>query len=351
MSLMKNYGFLGIGAYGGNITRPFEEAGYPCIVANSSQEDLKHLKNAKNKLHFIGGSGCHKNRRKSKQLLKSNMDSLVNEIKAKMPEITTLFIFASSGGGTGSGMLAAITKIIKNEIDVNICIVTVLPSKSEQFRAYANTVELFQELEKLDVLGAAFILDNGKNIDKMKVNDIFFTHLSALLANENGSERGCVDRGEINELLRTPGMAIVSKLGKENADTKKLLTTLKSNNIYAPLEADKVIRYLCLMNSGNNISTEEIYSDLGTPVDEYIGANASSTVCMIAGLSFPKTRLNEIRNIAKANKQIINKNMEDASSSLFEDDEDLLGDFDKKEQSKAKEKTKVSSLAIMDEFL
>ncbi|MDE7309326.1 MAG: hypothetical protein K2N61_11830 [Lachnospiraceae bacterium] len=39
----KQYGFLGIGQFGGNITRKFEEAGYPCIAANSSQEDLDTL--------------------------------------------------------------------------------------------------------------------------------------------------------------------------------------------------------------------------------------------------------------------------------------------------------------------
>ena len=74
-------------------------------------------------------------------MLKSNVDTLVNEVKAKMPEITNLFIFASAAGGTGSGMLAATAKILKNALDINICVVTVLPSKSEQFKAYANTVE------------------------------------------------------------------------------------------------------------------------------------------------------------------------------------------------------------------
>ena len=161
---MKAYGFLGIGAFGGNATRAFEVAGYPCIVANSSLEDLQQLKNANNKLHFSGGSGCHKDRKKSKALLKENIDTLISEVKAKMPEITTLFIFASAAGGTGSGMLAATVKIMRNALGVNICPVTALPSKSEQFKAFANTVELFQELEKLEDTGAMFILDNAKYI-------------------------------------------------------------------------------------------------------------------------------------------------------------------------------------------
>jgi len=346
---MNSYGFLGIGAFGGNITRLFEDAGFPCIAANSSTEDLRQITNAKNKLHFKGGSGCHKDRKKAKALLKNNMEILVNEVKAKMPEITTLFISGSAAGGTGSGMLAACARILKNELDINICLITVLPSKSEQFRASANTVEVFQEIEKLTDIGAVFILDNGRPLDKIKINEIFCTHLKALLSNENGSERGCVDRGEINELLRTPGMSVISKLGKDNTGTAKLLASLKGNNIYAPLEADKVIRYLCLMNSSNNnISTEELYSELGTPVDEYIGLNSQSTVCMIAGLSLPKTRLLEIKKTAQANSEIIKNNMAAADESLFGDDVDFISSFDIKSAKPAK---KVSSLDIMNEFL
>jgi cell division GTPase FtsZ len=174
---MKNYGFLGIGAFGGNATRLFELAGYPCIVANSSFEDLRQLKDANNKIHFIGGNGCHKDRRKSKVLLKDNVEALISEVRAKMPEITTLFIFASSAGGTGSGMLAAAAKILKSALGVNVCIVTALPARSEQFKAFANTVELFGELERLDDIGAMFILDNDKRKDKLEINEAFCTHI------------------------------------------------------------------------------------------------------------------------------------------------------------------------------
>lgn len=59
------YGFLGIGQFGGNVTRKFEEAGYPCVVANSSIEDLA-TRNAKNKLHFKNGMGATKIGRKQK---------------------------------------------------------------------------------------------------------------------------------------------------------------------------------------------------------------------------------------------------------------------------------------------
>lgn len=340
------YGFLSIGQFGGNLTRKFEEAGYPCVVANSSVEDLA-TRNAKNKLHFKNGQGCHKNRNKSKALLKENLEILIDEVRSKMPSITTLFICASSAGGTGSGMLAAVGKILSKQLGINICIVTVLPDKSENFQSYANTVELFQELEKLDCIGAMFILDNSKNKDKMKINEIFFTHLDAFLSNENGGEYGCLDRSEIDKLLSTHGMAILSKLGKDNSD--KLLTSLVANNIYAPIEPNKVIRYMGIMSCNSNVELSEIYSEIGTPIDSYIGTNAPSNVCMLAGLTLPKTRLNEIKAMAQTNAEIIKKGMDAANDSLFDDDMDFLGVFDT--DIKTKKEEKVSSLDILSEFL
>lgn len=340
------YGFLGIGQFGGNATKKFEEAGYPCVVANSSVEDLA-TREAKNKFHFRNGQGCHKDRKKSKALLKENLELLIDEVKAKMPAITTLFICASSAGGTGSGMLAAVAKILNNQLGINICIVTVLPDKSENFQSYANTVELFQEIEKLDIIGATFILDNSKNRDKLKINEIFFTHLDALLTNENGGDYGCLDRSEIDKLLGTPGMSIISKLGKDNMD--KFVSTLTNANIYAPIEPNKVVRYVGIMSCNTHVELDQLYSVVGTPIDCYIGTSAPSNVCMLAGLTLPKARLNEIKAMAQTNAEIIQKGIKAASNGLFDDSMEFLSAFDI--DAKSKKEEKVSSLDILSEFL
>lgn len=344
---LKMYGFLGIGQFGGNITRKFEEAGYPCVVANSSQEDLQTVKNAKNKFHFKNGSGCHKNRKKSKQLLQQNLDALLNEIKSKMPGVSTIFICASSAGGTGSGMLAAVAKIVSQILHITVCIVTVLPSNAENFQSYANTVELFQELEKLDCVGAMFVLDNAKHNDKLKINDIFFTHLDALLANVNGSDYGCLDRSEINQLLSTSGMAVLAKLGKDKS--AMLISAITDKNIYAPIEPNKVVKYIGIMSTGKQQTLDELYLSVGMPIDTYIGTDSTSNVCMLTGMTLPKTRLNEIKSMAQTNANTIKKNMETAKSELFDDSMDFLNMFE--EDKPVKEEKKVSSWDVLKEFL
>ena len=97
------------------------------------------------------------------------------------------------------------------------------------------------------------------------------------------------------------------------------------------------------------VISDEIYSELGTPIDTYIGTNAPSNVYMLAGLTLPRTRLNEIKSMAQTSAEIIKKGMEAANDSLFDDDMDFLGTFDT--ASKPKKEEKVSSLDILSEFL
>ena len=283
----------------------------------------------------------------SKALLKDNLELLIDEVRAKMPSITTLFICASAAGGTGSGMLAATSKILSKQLGINICIVTVLPDKSENFQSYANTVELFQEIEHLEGIGAVFILDNSKHNDKMKINDIFYTHLSAFLANENGGNYGCLDRSEIDKLLSTPGMAVISKLGKDNAD--KVISSITSNNIYAPIEQDKVVRYIGIMTCDNHVDMSQLYSEIGPPIDTYIGTNATANVCMVSGLSLPRTRLNQIKEAAQTNMEIIKKGMEASKDSLFGDSVGFWVHLMMKSQLRRKKEQ--SGLDILNEFL
>ena len=344
------YGFLGIGQFGGNIARKFAEAGYPCIVANSSQEDLDTIANVENIFHFQNGKGCHKDRKLSKQLLKDNLDMLLAELSAVMPEITTLFLCASAAGGTGSGMFPALAEIISKEIKINVCPVTVIPDKSENFQSYANTVEVFQEIEKLDCTGAVFILDNSRDPDKMKINDIFYTHLAALLANENGSDYGCLDRSEIDKLLETSGMAVMSKLGKDKG--KQLVESLTENNIYARIEADKIIKYIGMISCEKNMSIEALISKVGTPIDVYMGTNAPANVCILTGLSLPVSRLNEIRALAQMNVDVICKNRKTKRECLFGENvsfSDIFGE--KRKDAGVSKKEDESSRDILNKYL
>lgn len=115
------------------------------------------------------------------------------------------------------------------------------------------------------------------------------------------------------------------------------------------METNKVVRYMGIMSCSSHVKLDGLYSQIGNPIDTYIGTNAPSNVCMLSGLTYPKTRLNEIKSMAQTDAEIIKKGMDAANESLFDDDMDFLGTFDIENKPKSEEKE--SSLDILNEFL
>lgn len=335
-------GFVGIGGYAGNQLLPFYKKKYPCLFINSAYQDLNSLKEVDeaDKYHIPGGEGCNKNRQKSKELFRKDIDNIVNAVKEKFSGIEYLFVTAALGGGTGAGGVAALKRIAMEELDLKACsTITVLPDiKTESIQALINSYETLAEIEAtLDEPGAVFILDNSKNNNKMRINEMFFCYLDALLTSDCNSTLGNVDDAEIGQLLSTPGISIISKLGKDKSDMQNLLSTFH-NNIYAPLEQDKVIKYIGLINAGmgKGIRIEDIYEEVGTPLDAYIGYEADSTLCVLSGLSLPYTRMDEIKEKIEVSKDTIKRNITAQNNSRLTHN---LGFFDEVPE-KPKEKKK-----------
>jgi Cell division GTPase len=343
---IKEYGFLALGAYGGNQCLPFYKKGYPVLFVNTATVDLESLTDVQgvHKYHIAGGQGCNKDRNKSKQIFRDNIDNIVNEVKDKLQGIKVLFIVGSAGGGTSSGVLPSMKRIMANELDITVCIVTVLPStRNESVKALLNCYETMSEIDQLEECGATFVLDNDKNGNKLRINDMFYCYLDALLTNNSSSVLGNVDRAEVNELLATKGMAIISKLGKDKSDTEQLISTFK-NNVYAPLEEDRVIKYVGLINSGSGIRIEDVYKEVGTPFDKYEGYEAPSTICMLAGLSLPYTKLAEIKEIIDGNKETIKRNLTSPEQSKLTGG---IGFFDDVVPDKPKPEKKKSNRGLL----
>lgn len=82
-------GILAIGAGGGNVGEPFYKADYASLFVNSAKLDLDSLVDVdeKYKYHIPGGEGCNKDRKKSKELFRKDIENIINEIKEKLPGI------------------------------------------------------------------------------------------------------------------------------------------------------------------------------------------------------------------------------------------------------------------------
>ena len=169
---------------------------------------------------------------------------------------------------------------------------------------------------------------------------MFFCYLDALLTNNSSSVLGNVDNAEIEEMISTTGMAIISKLGKDKSDTQQLISTFR-NNIYAPLEDDKVLKYIGLINAGNgkDIQIGDIYSEIGTPLDTFIGFEADATICVLTGLSLPYAKMAEIKGIIDSNKDTIKRNLTAQSKGKLSEGLGFFDDIVSENKPKAEKKT------------
>lgn len=274
-------GFVAIGAYGGNQGELFYKAKYPVVFINTAQQDLDSLTDIpdSDKYHIPGGEGCSKDRNKSKTIFSEDLDNVVNVIKKKLVGLDYIFIIGSCGGGTGSGILASMKRIIVSELEPKACmVITVLPNtRTESLKALENAYNTLCEIEQLEEPGATFILDNDRLGDKLKINELFFTYLDALLTNNSTSKYGNADTEEIQVMLQTPGMAVITLLDKDKTNTQQIIKSSMVLSKVGDMSSEDATKYLTASLNGYKLqadAAESVVSKISS-VDLVSATNSS----------------------------------------------------------------------------
>ena len=274
-----------------------------------------------------------------------NFDLLINEIKERFRECKVIFLIASSGGGSGSGMLPAVAQRLISETDKIICVVTCTPDDNASLKEFMNCYEFFRELERIEGRGATFVIDNNKNRNKFTLNEQFACYLDAFLNCETSSTLGVVDRAEIESVLAQKGMCIINKYNSETATTQTVIEKIREN-IYAPIETDGVVANIALVHSNNKVRLKEIVESIGQPLATYEGHESDSTVLAISGLSLPYTKLEEIKQKIDDNKDVIKRNLTATSERRLTGSIDFLGEITPEKPKTEKKKSTRDMLFI-----
>ena len=344
--MKKKIGFIAVGQAGGNIGKILEQKGFVVLYLNTSQEDLNTLKDVKFTYHIKGGEGSNRDRTKAKQLIIQDFEAIEQQIIEKIG-VEFLFVIFSAGGGTGSGAGPMLMELLLGSREQTVGAITILPAATESVRANMNAYECFTELTEIEGSAAIFVLDNNKGkileINQRFVND-FLSFLQ--IPEKDKSIRGNIDRAEILETLHAHGMAYITSTSRK--DTAAIIGTWK-NNIYAPMEQDKVIKYISLSAYGV-VRTEEFQKELGIPLDIYQTYNEERSICALSGLSYPKTRLDEIYQITMSQAETVSRNLSATLSSKMHQDINFLKQAEKGMIAKPVEK-KVSKHDIMKKYL
>ena len=94
----------------------------------------------------------------------------------------------------------------------------------------------------------------------------------------------------------------------QGVDSSQVIQALTDNE-YAPAEADRTVKYITAALAGN-VSMEDLEKAVGTPVDTFRAYSGEESICCVCGMTYPKTRLEEMYNKVAENKDTIRKNLE-----------------------------------------
>ena len=332
---MKNkIGFIAVGQAGGNIGNKFEEIGYDVLYLNTSEEDLSTL-NTKFKYHINGGEGCNKDRNKAKDLVIEDFENISREIGEKLNK-EFIYVVFSSGGGTGSGASPMLIDLLIQHMDKQVGAITIIPGTHEPLKTHINAYECFRELEEIDGMCSTIVLDNNACENKLCINKDFAELFEKMLDMPNHKDiRGNIDRAEVMELIKSKGMLTITKVDKEETTVAKVIEGLK-NNIYAPIETDKVIKYLGIITA-KPVELNELKKDVGNYIDAFQGYG-QETVCVLTGLSLPFERLAQIKQVVIDNQETIKKNLQSINTTKLDQGINFLENVEttKKAPSNAK---------------
>lgn len=295
-------GFVCIGQAGGNIGQLLENRGFNCLFINTSYEDLDTL-NVKYRFHIPDGQGCARERETAIALVKKHYKSIVEEVNDKLHHQELIYIVFSAGGGTGSGVSPILLDVLTaDSSNKKYGAVIILPSLEETLKINLNAYTCYSEVTKLPKLASIFTLDNSRT-NKFEINKIFADLFEEVIKIPECKDfRGNIDQRDLLKMLQTRGNAIIATANKENV-TSSLLRGLE-NNIFAPVEKDKSVVYIGLSLT-EEINSLDIKKAVGNPFDLFTSYNNKGNIALLTGLSFPESRLEQIRSMINDNREAV----------------------------------------------
>lgn len=322
---MLKIGVLGIGNGGSQVARlAFEEAGIPAIAINSSEEDLNTVSTIPSLL--IGdGQGSGKDRGESKRMLKSAVEKLIdNEYLSEfMNELEFVFIAATTGGGTGSGLAPLVTALIEKKFpNVKPVLIGIMPTYKEKLSAQDNTSEHYRELLNGLPDATYMVYDNNQfshinspSLLLEAVNRDIVEDLVILQGTyQYQTQYDSIDKKESSILLTTPGrLAVLKAFDIKEADLDNqtiddLLLKNLSESATAEIDRNRDVNAWGVISNLSPALTEKFNYNMpglteiiGEPIEAFQHvyvtqdkSESNNVFVILGGLTAPNTRLQKV---------------------------------------------------------
>lgn len=161
------WGIIGAGQAGGRLAEQFYKFGYPACVVNTAKQDMTLLELPEsNKLfldYALGGAG--KEMTIGEAALLEYQDDVISLMRSTFgQDVETVVICVGGGGGTGSGSVYNLVKMVAR-FGLPVTVLYTLPLNSEGSITKANSIRALDLVARLtagDEVNALVIVDNSK---------------------------------------------------------------------------------------------------------------------------------------------------------------------------------------------
>ena len=183
-------------------------------------------------------------------------------------------------------------------------------------------------------MGAIIFVSNAScDTNLSKINFNLVNMLDAFFTDNSSSNVSNFDDSEKLKMLSDYGAFVIamrsgnkSNPQEENngkkVTTQDMINSLTANNIFLPLNDDKVVTHIGIINQkDNHMDEKEIEKAVGTPENIFIGNNGCVNIVCASGLGFPTEYITDMgKKAVEEQKQRLEKKK---SSNLLDDLEEL----------------------------
>lgn len=366
---------IGVGNAGGNVAKlVHEEASFPAIALNTSNQDLSAIGDSIPVLLFGDGKGIGKNRDGSKEELKKSVQALVSDEKMLnvLNGAELIFVVSSCGGGTGSGTALILATIVGISYpNATVIPIGIAPQLSEGFGSQLNFVDYYSDLKKKADTLSYMIYDNNQyaNLPHKQmietVNHQICRHIQVLSGVfNNQTDLDSIDDRDMITIVSAPGRLIVADatdikerdVDSSDAIEKMLIEDLKNSAIAEPQRDGRVTSSGIIADISEklpfNPMIPTVQEYIGVPVDsfQHISINTDKAIgnnvyLILSGLSLIRDRKDRATEIIKERNK---KQMEIEAEE--EDDDDLSELRNYKNKRVLKKKEKPAETATFDDI-
>lgn len=286
---------------------------YAGIFLNSSLGDLSNLEHAKesNTFVFNGTDGAGGYRDLAKTFVQDDFMRM-STFLVKFKQFKVITIFSSLDGGTGSGSLPLIIKLLKAKLfpDVIINLVGVLPSLTEDKLKLENTLECLRDLDSVSqyLNNIRFINNNTrKEYSEINYEAVKMIDMSYSIMGKNAI--GNIDLQDSKNVNLCQGYGVTLSLPDRNNNIKESIRVAIENSVFALPESLECI-YGAINVKANKYDVNEIKDYFYASERIYSTCNDDKFNCITLGgcdlpenvISLIKTELEDRKRTHKDRK-------------------------------------------------